>query len=97
MQSRKSFTEFVKETKQSLKEFDPNNDQHIKDIVRKAIQYYDLQSTEKVEDPEKSVETLYVASMIEENILSKITELASENSELDSIEALYNGFIIRKH
>ncbi|MFE8699645.1 DUF6407 family protein [Cytobacillus sp. FJAT-54145] len=87
-----SFSEFVKDFNSRVE----INLDHLKKLVRSAIDYYELKSIEKLEETANGkVETLYIASMAEENILSRIVGIAT--GEDISIEEVYDGYIVRKH
>lgn len=92
MSSKKSLVAFVQEASKSLPNFDPKNDNIIKELIVKAIEYYQLQTVVGEE-----MKVIYINSMAEENILSRLVELTrGEGSEM-SIESLYEGCIVRNY
>ncbi|WP_096199793.1 DUF6407 family protein [Bacillus sp. FJAT-45350] len=97
MKARKSFTEFVEDTIDNMKDFDSNDLNCIRESIRNAIHYYDLKSN--VEETEAGrVEVLYITSMAEENMLLKIVELAvSGNVEQINLESVYESRVVRSH
>ncbi|MCT8136879.1 hypothetical protein H1D32_03380 [Anaerobacillus sp. CMMVII] len=85
---------FVQDTIESMKDFDPNNRDCLKKVIRIAIDDFKFSSQEKVEEL-NGQEVLYIASVVEENLLSKIATLANE--EEVSVEAVYEGHVVRKY
>ncbi|QOY36592.1 DUF6407 family protein [Anaerobacillus isosaccharinicus] len=92
----KSLNDFVDETiKYDFKEDDV---EAMKDIVRKAVQYFNLKSREEAELIETGfIRVLHLASIIEENLLSKIIELSLKSDSHLSVEEVYEGKVIRKY
>lgn len=80
MNPKKSFIDFVQDHKEK---------QSIKELISSAITYYELSSVYNREE-----ETLYIASMVEENMLAKIIFLATEGDE-ESIESVYDSRVVR--
>lgn len=93
MSSKKAFTQFVQEAVQKKVNFDSSNMEDIKTIIRLAFKYYELKTYE-----EDETGTIIIASMIEENILSKIANLASGNhNDGIDIEYVYEGNVVRNY
>ncbi|MCL7748622.1 DUF6407 family protein [Halalkalibacter alkaliphilus] len=98
MSSKKSFEQFVQDMIQKIGDFDSGNHNQIKEIIRKAIDYYDLKTVERVEEVgNKRIETLYLASMAEENMLLKLARIASGNENGIGLEVIYDSSVVRKH
>ncbi len=87
-----SLSEFAKEATTNIAQFHPRNTEHLKELIRLAIEQFQMKSVEKVE---QGSTYLYLTSMAEENILSKILELAT--GEEMNLEDIYNSQIIRRH
>ncbi|WP_088103288.1 DUF6407 family protein [Halalkalibacter urbisdiaboli] len=89
MQPKKTIVDFVNN-------ITADNPLSITEVIKVAIDYYRLNSTEKVERTETGeVKILYIASMAEENMLTKIvTLIAGEDAD---IESAYNGCIVRAY
>lgn len=97
MSKWKSFEEFAEEEIQAIDHFDASNHYHLRDIVRKAIDYYQLKSFVQVEIiGNRRIETLHLASIVEENMLLKLAEIAG-NMDESSLEIIYDSCIVRKH
>ncbi|MDT8859678.1 DUF6407 family protein [Alkalihalobacillus sp. MEB130] len=97
MGARKSFEDFVQDQIKKIEQFDCSKSE-IKTIIKSAIQYYDLKSEEIIDETESGAAgVLYLASMAEENILTKIVYLSSGNKTGNSLEQVYNSRIVRKH
>ncbi len=90
--TKQSFVDFVKVSTEKIN-FDSNNRCMVKEVIRQAIDYYDLKSTEK----EGENEVLFLESAIEENILKKIAQIAMEDEEEGIIDLIYDGYVVRKH
>lgn len=90
--------DFVNQAKGEINNFDSRNFECNKMIIRKAIDFYNLQSYEEVEETDLgSIRFLHIHSIVEENLLSKIVdELRSGQKDLD-IEGVYEGYIIRDY
>lgn len=90
----KSLNNFVNEAiRNGFKEDDV---EALKDLIRKAVQYYNLKSREEAELTETGiVRVLHLASIIEENLLSKIIELSQKDNCHVSVEEVYEGKVIR--
>ncbi|MBB6454919.1 Na+/phosphate symporter [Salirhabdus euzebyi] len=98
MNKKSSFDQFVQQRILEKKNYNSHNYQDIKDIIKQGIHYYQLNSAEKLHDTEEGKkEVLYIHSMMEENILSKIATLASNNDGEINIEAIYEGYIVRNY
>ncbi len=79
--------QFVLEKIRSMENFDANNRNSIKEVIRLAIEDFRFKSKERAE-------VLYLASDVEENLLSKIAEFALGNEEETNIETIYEGYVI---
>jgi len=89
---------FVIETTRTIVNFDGENIEDIKKVIRNALEFYNLHSYEEFETTELgSIRFLHVHSMIEENLLSKIVEIAMNGEGDLNIEGLYKGHIIRNY
>ncbi|WP_139365128.1 DUF6407 family protein [Litchfieldia alkalitelluris] len=92
----KNLFDFLKETIGEIEDFNENNLESLREIVRKTIKFYQMKSFEETEETDKGkISFLHIHSMAEENLLTKIVEIAL-NSEKD-IEFAYQGNIIRKY
>jgi hypothetical protein len=97
MKSKKAFSDFVQEARQ-MSGSNHRDKENIKNIIRRAIDYYGMKTVEKVEETESGrSEVLYLASVAEENMLNRITDVAFGNDGDGGIEAVYEGYIVRKH
>ncbi|QOR68081.1 hypothetical protein IM538_08220 [Cytobacillus suaedae] len=94
----KNIYTFVSETIENTTGFDPQSRECIRELIRKAIDFYNLHSYEEIDNTEFGlIHTIHIDSMIEENLLSKVVE-HSMNSEHDiDIEDLYNGKVYRHY
>ncbi|WP_332629624.1 DUF6407 family protein [Halalkalibacter flavus] len=98
MSSKKSFEQFVQDMIHTIGDFDSGNHNQIKEIIRKAIDYYDLRTVERVEEVgNKRIETLYLESMAEENMLLKLARFASGNEGEIGLEVIYDSCVVRRH
>ncbi|MBM7663091.1 hypothetical protein JOC85_003917 [Bacillus mesophilus] len=90
--------DFIKEYKGSIKNFNPSNIEHLRSMITSGVDSFNLKSFEEVEDIEGEDRSfLYVHSMAEENLLTKMIQLSFDhNSEL-TIEDVYQGRIIRQY
>ncbi|MCY8098313.1 DUF6407 family protein, partial [Bacillus atrophaeus] len=78
-----NLTDFVTKTIEEMSQFDRENMECLKKIIRKAIDFYHLKSYEEVEETHLgSVRFLHVHSIMEENMLSKMI-VASRNCKTD--------------
>ncbi len=93
-----NITDFVYTTIEEMCNFDYENLECIKKVIRKAIDVYNLKSFEEVEETQSgAIRFLYLRSMMEENLLSKIVEVTrNSKTELD-IEGVYEGHVIRDY
>ncbi|MCO4852169.1 DUF6407 family protein [Bacillus vallismortis] len=93
-----NITDFVTKTIEEMSPFDRENMECIKKIIRKAIDYYHLQSYEEVEETHVgSLRFLHIYSMMEENMLSKMV-VVTRNGEIDlGIEDVYEGYVVREY
>ncbi len=94
----KNIYTFVNETIEDTIGFDSRSRECIRGLIRKAIDFYKLNSYEEIEETEDvKIHTIHIDSMIEENLLSKVVE-HSINSQHDiDIEDIYNGKIYRHY
>ncbi|WNF38610.1 DUF6407 family protein [Bacillaceae bacterium IKA-2] len=83
---------FVLDIIRKMDDFDAKNSNSIKKVIRIAIEDFRFKTMEKIGDGGNGV--LYLASDVEENLLSKIAEFAIDNGEETSIESVYEGHII---
>ncbi|MGY0431353.1 DUF6407 family protein [Bacillus rugosus] len=90
--------DFVTETIEEMSQFDHDNMECVKKVIRKAIDFYHLKSYEEVEETHLgSVRFLHVHSMMEENMLSKMI-VVSRNGKTDlDIEGVYEGHVVREY
>ncbi len=92
----KNLNDFVNETVRKLDNYDEENLETLKELVRKAIDFYNLKSREEIETTDLgTLKVLHLHSIIEENLLSKVIELAIKGDFYLSVEAVYEGHIIR--
>jgi hypothetical protein len=88
--------QFVQDTIQNIDDFDANNINSIKKLIRLVIE--DFQFGTEVEETEiEGNEVLYIASSVEEDLLSQIAEFAVGTEEETSIEAVFEGCVVRKY
>ncbi|MGD6777990.1 DUF6407 family protein [Sutcliffiella horikoshii] len=93
-----SLNDFVQKTVEALDHFDKNNTDCIKDVVREAINFYKLNSYEEVEETNEGTRRfLYIHSMMEENLLSKVVELSVGIDRDLYLEEVYQSFVIRQY
>lgn len=98
MKSNTLFVNFVQESIHHIKGFDSTNSEDIKEVIRLAINHYGFKTEEKVETTEVGkIEVIHLASIVEENMLSKIAELACGHEEETSIEVIYKGYVVRNY
>ena len=90
----KSLEEFVNGKLTEKEEVESHHIKFIQDVIRSAIDFYNLHSYEEVEGADCF---LYIYSMAEENLLGKIIELCHDGKEELSLEEVYKGQIIRKY
>lgn len=95
---RSNLTDFVYATIKEINNFNDEDLECIKKVIRKAINAYHLKSYEEIEETQYGmIRFLHIHSMMEENLLSKIVEVATNREiELD-IESVYKGHIIREY
>ncbi|MCY7894809.1 DUF6407 family protein [Bacillus vallismortis] len=91
-------TDFVTKTIEEMSPFDRENMKDMKKIIRKAIDYYHMQSYEEVEETHLgSIRFLLIHSMMEENMLSKMV-VVTRNGKTDLvIEDVYEGYVVREY
>lgn len=93
-----SITDFVTKTIEEMNSFDRENMECMKKVIRKAIHFYHLKSYEEVEETHLgSVRFLYVHSMMEENMLSKIVAVTRNGTTDLDIEGVYEGHVVREY
>jgi hypothetical protein len=89
-----SLNDFVNQA--VTKDFKEGDIEAFKDLVRKAVEYFNLKSREEAEVTEAGiVRVLHLASIIEENLLSRIIELSLKSDRPLSVEGVYEGQVIR--
>ncbi|MED1121092.1 DUF6407 family protein [Bacillus atrophaeus] len=93
-----NLTDFVTKTIEEMSQFDRENMECLKKIIRKAIDFYHLKSYEEVEETHLgSVRFLHVHSIMEENMLSKMIVVSRYcKTDLD-IEGVYEGHVVREY
>ncbi|APH06178.1 DUF6407 family protein [Bacillus weihaiensis] len=89
-----TFEEFVRMTIESLDTFNPKSMKDQKIILKEAIHQYKLKSNVTLE---AGKEVLYLYSMAEENMLNRISELASSSFEVGNVEELFEGAVVRRY
>ncbi|KPB05983.1 DUF6407 family protein [Bacillus sp. CHD6a] len=90
--------DFVQHTMVRMEHFDPQNVDCIKKLVKEAIHFYKLNSYQEEEETvEGTTEFLYIHSMMEENLLSKVVELSMGTNKGFDIEEVYKGCVIREY
>jgi hypothetical protein len=90
--------DFVQHTIDRMEHFDQQNVDCIKKLVKEAIYFYKLNSYQEVEETkEGTTEFLYIHSMMEENLLSKVVELSMGMDKGLDIEEIYKGCVIREY
>lgn len=93
-----SLKDFVQNTVKAIDHFDKNNMDCIKNIVREAINFYKLNSYEEVEETNEGTRRfLYIHSIMEENLLSKVVELSVGIDRDIFLEEVYQSFVIRQY
>jgi hypothetical protein len=89
-----SLNDFVNQA--VTKDFKESDNEALKGLVRKAVQYFNLKSREETELTEAGIErVLHLASIIEENLLSRIIELSLKGDCHLRVEGVYEGKVIR--
>ncbi|WP_078553645.1 DUF6407 family protein [Bacillus alkalicellulosilyticus] len=90
--------QFVKDSIETITSYQSDNKENVKHIVKSALKTFPLKSHEQTEVvANQEVVIIYLHSIMEENILTKIVQEASENMENLDIEALYEGRVIRNY
>jgi hypothetical protein len=90
--------DFIKEQKDKIVNFNPSNLDHLRNMVTLGIDSFKLKSFEEVEDMNgENSNFLYVHSMAEENLLTKIIQLSFDYESELTIEDVYHGQIIRQY
>lgn len=91
-----NLVDFVKKAIGDISKFDSTNSECITKVVRRAIDFYRLKSFEEVEENNLgTIRFLHIHSIVEENLLSKIVEISTNNERDITIESLYDGRVIR--
>ncbi|KUP08933.1 hypothetical protein Q75_01915 [Bacillus coahuilensis p1.1.43] len=96
---KQNLHDFVKErlTAIPLDENNRNEMESFQQMIRDAIDYYGLNSYEEVEVMRsKKVHFIYIHSIIEETLLSKVAQIALSD-EHANIENVYAGRVIREY
>jgi hypothetical protein len=89
---------FIREQKGKLENFNPSSLAHLRNMVTLGIDSFKLKSYEEVEKiNHEETRFLYVNSMAEENLLTKMIQLSFEHESELTIEDVYKGRIIRKY
>ncbi|MGM0845091.1 MAG: DUF6407 family protein [Bacillota bacterium] len=92
-----NFKDFVKNTADQMRHYDKDDPECIMKLVREAIAFYEMKSREEIEDTRLGKSRfLYIYSMAEENLLTKIVEISKGSSDFD-IEHVYEGRVIREY
>ena len=93
MEQKKSFIQFVEDAKSG--DLYSHSLNQIQDLVQSAIDYYDLKSFIQLNIAEEK-KVLHIVSMAEENILTKIVQIAIGNEDI-TVEFVFEGYVIRRH
>lgn len=92
-----SLTRFVSEAQKEAG-FDCKQTECLQNLIKKAIEFYNLASYELVEITEAgTTRILYLHSIAEENLLTKIIEIAKTIETSTTVEAVYHGHVIRNY
>ncbi|NLP52501.1 DUF6407 family protein [Bacillus sp. RO1] len=90
--------DFVQNTLKDMGHFDKKNTECMKELVREAIYFYKLNSYEEDEETnEGTMKYLYIHSMMEENLLSKVVGLSMGIDRGFDLEEVYQGCVIREY
>ncbi|MFN7251416.1 MAG: DUF6407 family protein [Anaerobacillus sp.] len=90
--------QFVLNKIENINGFDTETSNCIKKVIRSTIKDFEFRSVVKVEETEAGrCEILYLASAVEEKLLSKIAEFAIGTEEETSIESIYEGYVVRNY
>ncbi|MFA9458763.1 DUF6407 family protein [Halalkalibacter sp. AB-rgal2] len=93
-----NIADFVNRTLGEINKKDCRNLECIKNLIQKAIDFYNLKSYEEVETNHLgTIRCLHIHSIVEENILSKIVEVAINREKDLNIEAVYEGHVVREY
>lgn len=93
-----NLNDFVKTTVGGMDNFNKKNLECIKEVITEAIDFYKLKSYEEIEESQSGkIKFLHIHSIMEENLLSKIAEIAMGLNEGFNIEDVYEGFVIREY
>ncbi|MDG4657299.1 DUF6407 family protein [Ectobacillus antri] len=89
---------FVKQTIAEIDNYDKEHLKCIRQVVAKAIDFYKFKSYERMEETVQGlVPFIYIYSMAEENLLSKIAGFAAGSDRDFDIEEVYEGRVIREY
>ncbi|ADU28816.1 DUF6407 family protein [Evansella cellulosilytica] len=98
MSGKLSINEFVINVTKDRETFNSSDMEQIKEILRLAMSYYELRSKEVNELHEGNHSSvLYLDSIMEENILLKVVEIASHSDDQLSLEQIYESKVVRRH
>ncbi|OZM56908.1 hypothetical protein CIB95_09055 [Lottiidibacillus patelloidae] len=93
-----NFEDFVIKTVNNISNFDNENMDCIKQVVKEAIACYKLKSYEEIEETKSgAVKILHIHSMAEENLLSKVVQSAIKGDNTYNVEAVYEGRVVREY
>ncbi|WP_246939525.1 DUF6407 family protein [Bacillus pinisoli] len=93
-----SLHDFIQQQIEMIQGFDSSNNQNIQEVVRKTIKHYQLKSFEELEESSNgTLIYLYIHSMAEENILNRVVTLSTNMNSDMSVEAVYEGKVIRQY
>lgn len=93
MKQKKPFTHFVNDVTKGRMNFQTR--ENMQDFIQLAIEHYELKSFIKFNILE-SKKVLYIASIAEENTLTKLVQLAMDDENV-TIESVFEGYVIRRH
>ncbi|MBU9712813.1 DUF6407 family protein [Evansella tamaricis] len=99
MSSIQSFIKFVERSKTEIGAVDSENMDSVRMLIRMAIETYNMK-TKVVEEKGNEcqrVETLYLASISEENMLMRIAELALGSSDNARMEIVFSSNVVRSY
>jgi hypothetical protein len=90
--------QFVLNKIEKITDFDTRTSKSIKKVIRSSIKDFKFRSVVRVKETEAGrCEILYLASAVEEKLLSKIAEFAIGTEEETSIESIYDGYVVRNY
>lgn len=97
MNAKLSISQLAEQLLEDKGDMDFHEKSNIQEQVKKAINYYKLNSEDIIEQGgDRPVRTLYIASIAEENMLTKFVQILTNNENI-TIESVYDGSIIRRH